>query len=334
MSATLPSSTLASDHTLPSADSCPVCGSGGAVPWLLAPDRFHGRKETYQLVRCMVCPMVWLRNPPKPEEMSYHYGEDYHKLITAAGEVDAFKRWRIPRNRVLSMIKGGSLLDLGCSSGAFLGTLKGGSWKLHGIEISPEEARAAEARSGAQVFVGEILDAPFAPNSFDVITCFHVLEHVYDPPSVVSKVWDWLKPGGFLYILIPNIDSLEARAFRSYWYGLELPRHLHHFSPISLKKLLSHNHFQEVLVRTPPDCYVENSICYVLDDLFSRCGILRRPLATPRPQPSLLWRIIRKGYRMGILWPFRQSAALIGRGSAIEAIFRKAGAERVGSRHQ
>ena len=323
MSVTFPSSTLASDQTLPSADSCPVCGSGGAVPWLRAPDRFHGRKETYPLVRCTACSMVWLQNPPKPEEMSYHYGADYHKLITTSGEVDTFKRWRIPRNRVLSMITGGSLLDLGCSSGAFLGTLKGGSWKLHGIEISSEEARTAEARSGAQVFVGEILDAPFAPNSFDVITCFHVLEHVYDPKRVAGKVWEWLKPGGIFYVQIPNIEALEAHIFHSYWYPLELPRHISHFCAASLRRLFASAGFEEILLRTQADCYVERSVNYFLRDMLTKLGRSRPPIAIAKNRPSIPWRVVRKAFRLGALWPFSRLAAATAYGSSIEAVFRK-----------
>ena len=65
--------------------------------------------------------------------------------------------------------------------------------------MSPTEAQKAEASSGAQVFVGDILDAPFSPLSFDVITCFHVLEHVYRPKDVVRTLWEWLRPGGILY---------------------------------------------------------------------------------------------------------------------------------------
>src|ERR1035438_10453930 len=74
-----------------------------------------------------------------------------------------------------------------------------------------------------------------AAESFDVITCFDVLEHLYEPRKVMARVGEWLKPGGIFYVLVPNVDSAEARAFGSYWHGLELPRHLFHYSPASLK---------------------------------------------------------------------------------------------------
>ena len=106
------------------------------------------------------------------------------------------------------------------------------------LPMSEDCAKTAEARSGARVFVGNILDAPFPPESFDVITWFDVLEYLYEPRRVMARVSEWLKPGGIFYVLVPNVDSAEARVFRSYWHGLELPRHLFHYSPASLSNSL------------------------------------------------------------------------------------------------
>jgi 2-polyprenyl-3-methyl-5-hydroxy-6-metoxy-1,4-benzoquinol methylase len=257
--------------------------------------------------------------------MPYHYGSDYHRAVVESGEVDLTKRWRHPRERVLEMCTGGTLLDIGCSSGGFLRTLKGKNWELHGIEISPEEARTAELSTGARVFVGNVVDAPFAPQTFDVITALHTLEHLYRPQEVVRKAWRWLKPGGVLYLQIPNIDGLEAHMFGSYWFGLELPRHLHHFSPASLRRLFASASFEEVLLSTLPDCYVEKSMRYVLDDLLLKVGIRRVPLALANHTPGVPWRVIRKSFRIGLLKPLRYFSAAFGRGPAIEAAFRKRG---------
>ena len=76
------------DEAVPShgAEPCPVCGQASAQEWLRAPDRFHGRQETYVLMRCPTCSLVWLSCPPKPSEMHLHYTDEYHKLISAAGD--------------------------------------------------------------------------------------------------------------------------------------------------------------------------------------------------------------------------------------------------------
>ena len=108
-------------------------------------------------------------------------------------------------------------------------------WELFGIEMSPDVARRAEKRTGAKIFVGDILDAPFPQGYFDVITCFHVFEHMYQPKEILEKVSYWLKPGGIFYMMVPNIHSAGGRTFKSYWYALELPRHLFHWSPKALR---------------------------------------------------------------------------------------------------
>jgi len=306
---------------------CPLCESTNIAAYLRAPDRFHLRKQVYQLIRCDFCSLVWQDSPPRPEEMSNHYGTDYHRVVVESVEVDLLKRWRHPRQRVLEMCKGGALLDIGCSSGGFLRTMKTEDWVLHGIEISPNEAKMAAESTGAQVFVGDILDAPFAPQTFDVITALHAMEHVYHPQQVFRKVWQWLKPGGILYLQVPNIEGLEAHIFGSYWFGLEMPRHLSHFSPKSMRLLASSTNFEEVLVATLPDCYVEKSLRYVLDDALIKAGIERTPLASANGSPSIPWRVVRKSFRLSVLLPFRRLAAGLGRGPAIEAAFRRPGSE-------
>jgi 2-polyprenyl-3-methyl-5-hydroxy-6-metoxy-1,4-benzoquinol methylase len=300
---------------------CPVCGQTGAFDWLKAPDRLHGRQEKYTLVRCPACSIVWLNNPPKPEQMHLHYTEAYDKLISAAGQ-NSPGRWGFRLEAIAQHKQSGALLDLGCSSGAFLELMRGESWKLYGIEMSAEVARTAEAKSGAEVFVGSILDAPFPPASFDVITCFDVLEHLYEPRRVMARVSEWLKPGGIFYVLVPNINSAEGRVFGSYWHGLELPRHLFHYSPASLKFLAKTAGLTEVSLETRRNPAVGTSLRYVWDDLFRAAGIHPTPVAY-RGEASLPWRAARKVVRGTILRALLAMAPLVGGGESIHAIFRK-----------
>jgi SAM-dependent methyltransferase len=253
--------------------------------------------------------------------MGDHYTDAYHKLISASG-VTAPHRWMLRKAALAPYKQGGTLLDLGCSSGSFLESLKGEPWKLYGIEMSADGAKTAAARSGAQVFVGDVQDAPFPRESFDVITCFDVLEHVYDPRRVMARVGEWLKPGGIFYVLVPNIDSAESRVFGSYWHGLELPRHISHFSPASLRSLAGTAGLSEVSVVTRRNPAVGTSLRYVLDDLFRAAGIRRRPTAY-LGAPRLPWRVARKVVRMTILRALLAMAPLAGGGESIHGIFRK-----------
>jgi SAM-dependent methyltransferase len=302
-------------------EPCPVCGQESALKWLRGPDRFHGRQEKYTLLRCPACSLVWLSHPPKAGEMHPHYTDAYHKLISAAGE-NSPVRWEDRKAALTPYKQSGALLDLGCSSGSFLEFISSESWKLYGVEMSAEGARTAEERSKAQVFVGDILDAPFPRESFDVITCFDVLEHLYEPRRVMARVGEWLKLGGIFYVLVPNVNSAEARVFGSYWHGLELPRHLFHYSPASLKFLAESAGLREVSLETRRNPAVGTSLRYVGDDVFSAVGIRRTPVAY-RGEASLPWRAARKLVRMTILRGLLAMAPLVGGGESIHAIFRK-----------
>jgi len=300
---------------------CPVCGASGAQLWLQAPDRFHGRSDQYTLARCPGCSIVWLVNAPQPHEMHAHYTDAYDHLISAAGE-GSVARWDFRVRAVEQLKSSGALLDLGCSSGAFLNLFGNGRWSLYGIEMSEESAKAAEARTGATVFAGEILDASFPPESFDIITCFDVLEHLYEPSRVLARVAEWLKPGGIFYILIPNIDSAEARIFKSYWHGLELPRHLFHYSPASLRFLVESAGLETLSLETRRNPAVGTSLRYWFDDLLRRVGVERTPVAY-RDEAGFAWRAARKIARETILRLLLALAPLAGGGESIHAIFRK-----------
>lgn len=302
-------------------EPCPVCGQTGARDWLCAPDRFHGRSDLYKLVRCPTCSLVRLSDPPRPEEMHLHYTADYHRLISSAGE-DSPARWRNRTETVMRFKQSGAILDLGCSSGGFLGTLHANPWKLFGIEMSADCAKQAEARLGARVFVGDITDAPFPPESFDVITCFDVLEHVYEPQRVLARVKEWLKPDGVFYVQVPNIDSAEARVFGGYWHGLELPRHLFHFSPASLGRLAAVAGLREVSLETRRNPAIGTSLRYIGDDLFRAIGLQRTPVAY-RGKAGLPWRALRKLVRLTLQQLLIAMAPLAGGGEAIHAVFRK-----------
>ena len=222
-----------------------ACRHAGVAPWTRPVPWQTGEVHAGALPACS---LVWLRDPPKPAEMHLHYTAAYHKLISAAGETSPV-RWEDRKAALTPYKQSGALLDLGCSSGSFLEFMGSESWKLYGVEMSAESARTAEERSKAQVFVGDILDAPFPRESFDVITCFDVLEHLYEPRRVMARVGEWLKPGGIFYVLVPNVNSAEARVFGSYWHGLELPRHLFHYTPASLKFLAESAGLRECVAR-------------------------------------------------------------------------------------
>lgn len=302
------------------ASQCPGGCSSHPSLLLRAPDRFHGRTDLYTLLRCPSCSLVWIDAPPAPAEMGLHYGADYDRSISSTGETA--ERWRGRCATIAKYKQGGRILDLGCSSGSFLSALPRDRWRLFGIEMSHQVAERARARCGATVFVGDVLDATFPPNYFDAITCIHVFEHVYRPKEVLLKVAEWLKPGGIFYTLMPNIDSAAFRFFRSYWYALELPRHLFHFSPRSLAHVADSAGLKTLSLKTERQIFFETSARYVLNDVLESVGIHRKPAATA-PPVGLPFRVVRKAFRLTLRPVLDAAIGLGGDKEIIEGIFQK-----------
>jgi SAM-dependent methyltransferase len=130
------------------------------------------------------------------------------------------------------------LLDVGCGSGSFLGVAQELGWRCAGIEIDAAAAEKAR-RFTPDVFVGDALAAPFAAGSFDVVTAFHVIEHVTDPVAVLARMLEWTAPGGRVIVEVPNAGGIGAALFGAAWSSLELPRHLWHFTPATLARLVT-----------------------------------------------------------------------------------------------
>jgi 2-polyprenyl-3-methyl-5-hydroxy-6-metoxy-1,4-benzoquinol methylase len=322
-SAVVPDSSLPAQASRPASTAmCAACGSDDARELLCAPDHFNGLRRSYALLRCPHCALVWLQNSPSPSDMPQHYGSEYDAFIKTATDSESGEHWRNVTTTLQRFKRGGALLDLGCGCGSFLATLDHQAWQLYGVEMSADSADAARKRTGAEVFTGDILAARFPAGHFDVITCLHVLEHVYDPVAVLRRAWSWLKPGGILLVEVPNIDAAERKLFRSFWYPLELPRHLYHFSSRSLRHLAALIGYREQHVIARRVSFFEHSSRYVVDASMRRLGIARPPLGTG-PPATLAWRVIRKALRLSVLLLISRTIALFGEGQIIEAVLQK-----------
>ena len=309
-------------HSASAKQDCISCGGDRTREFIAASDRFFARSNVYRLLQCESCSLVWLADPPEVSEMDRHYGPSYDQFIRKATDKESERHWRRAVDTVQRYSQGGRLLDLGCGSGSFLHCLRGGAWTLWGIEMSAAAAELARTRNHATILTDDVLQAPFPPEVFDVITCFHVFEHMTSPREVLAKVKEWLKPGGIFCVHVPNIKAAEKRLFRSYWYPLELPRHLFHFSPRSLRQLAQANGLEEVSVTTAKVSFVEYSTRYLVDEALRKAGV-PRPALAEAGDPPLPWRVVRKGLRLTALPVLNWLIGLTGEGSIIEAVFRK-----------
>jgi 2-polyprenyl-3-methyl-5-hydroxy-6-metoxy-1,4-benzoquinol methylase len=122
-------------------------------------------------------------------------------------------------------------------------------WQVTGVDISSVAVERVRSKLGLHALLGSLPQEALEPGSFDVITMWHSLEHVHEPLSVLCEARHLLAPGGRLLVAVPNIASLPFRWFGPAWYGLDLPRHLTHFSPATLGTLLMRAGFRILQVR-------------------------------------------------------------------------------------
>jgi SAM-dependent methyltransferase len=233
-------------------------------------DRLHGVPGDFDVVACPGCGLVQTSPRPTPAGIAAYYPDAYGpfhaprssgstglralmapagRLWMRAGELPYRLRYRPGRRPARPHRGAGRLLEVGTGAGAELARLVGAGWDAWGIEPDPAAAAAAAASSGLaadRVSVGGIQDADHPPRSFDRIRMVHVIEHLHDPRDGLLRARRWLRPGGTLVIRCPNFASVERRAFGRHWLGLDVPRHLYHFTGRTLGRLLHEAGFATV----------------------------------------------------------------------------------------
>jgi 2-polyprenyl-3-methyl-5-hydroxy-6-metoxy-1,4-benzoquinol methylase len=141
------------------------------------------------------------------------------------------------------------LLDFGCGSGGFLRRMQERGWEVMGVDSSESKVQRIRGEWRLPALVGSLPHSEIGEHSFDVITMRHSLEHVSQPLEVLKAAYRALAPGGKLVVAVPNIDSLPFKWFGRYWRGLDLPRHLTHFTPDTLHLMLARAGFEPGPVR-------------------------------------------------------------------------------------
>jgi SAM-dependent methyltransferase len=196
---------------------------------------------------------MYLRPRPGPAEIGGYYADDYAPFRPAVeDERWGLMRWMrrrklAGRRRMVERYSGlatGRILDVGCATGLFLHEMALAGWQADGVEPMASAADYARQRFGLPVFEGMIEDAPYPPASFDVVTFWDVLEHVFSPAHTLHRTAALLRPGGLLAINAPNWDSYERAWFGRYWIGLDPPRHLYVFTRATLTALLEQSGFR------------------------------------------------------------------------------------------
>lgn len=216
--------------------TCPLCQFCGAVRDFKETEH-HGK--VYSIHECRVCTNAFLAPQPDDKTLYQLYKTGEYRLSDGrrfhAGIERVITLFRLRQVRRIKRLKSpGTILDIGCGRGYFLHLMQKSGWTVKGVELNNETASYASDVYGIPVSTS--LD--FAPESFDVITINHVLEHIPNPLELLAACRELLHPEGILIIAVPNLDSLQSRIGGAAWFHLDIPRHLFHFSENGLRQLL------------------------------------------------------------------------------------------------
>jgi len=237
-------------------EHCPVCQKEDFKNFMVVKDNAVS-KESFVIVQCENCSFKFTN--PRPDEASigrYYASENYiSHSNTNQGLTN--KAYRVVRSITLRqkvdlinkfVPQKGNMLDYGCGTGHFLEACQKNGWQIAGFE--PNEI----ARQQAATLTGTIIEAiditKFAPESFEMITLWHVLEHIHQLNETVKNILSLLKPQGYILIAVPNADSLDAQKYKENWAAYDVPRHLYHFTQSTMKRFLKKHKLN--LVQTLP----------------------------------------------------------------------------------
>jgi SAM-dependent methyltransferase len=226
---------------------CDFCGSAAQERVFDAPG-FDAKGESFKLVRCQECSLVWVSPLPEPEALGEYYSADYY----GAGEVKfnpileglvrfanrARAKQLIDKLDTASSAEPRRVLDIGQGRGNFLKAMKRQGFACVGTELASFDSADSE---GITTLRGEVQNLDLEPGSFDAVTIWHVLEHVRKPREVIQTMARVLKPNGWAQIAVPYFGSTQAKVFGPNWFHLDLPRHLYHFTDSALLTELKRN---------------------------------------------------------------------------------------------
>lgn len=239
--------------------TCDICGGTHQELMFTGSDRLFGIEGEFPLVRCQDCGLIFVSPRPTYAEMARFYPQDDYDLYNkAAGlkdrSMDELGRLLGPRKGKIDKYQpAGRLLDIGFGDGSFLYFMKECGWEVAGVDFNEKMVGMVKEEIGIDARVGELEDADFAKEAFDVVTLWGVLEHVQSPRRTIEEIGRITPDGALLVIYTQNASASEARWLGQDWFIYEVPRHLYSFTPDSLAKLLAPAGFSvvETVFETP-----------------------------------------------------------------------------------
>lgn len=281
--------------------TCPACGSSDLRGFALG--------DGHELRRCAACATVSAGEYADPSEVyvdGYMFGQagGFGLDVRAPAFQDYLRRVAARRVRIVGRATGhrhGDWLDVGAGTGELLAAARDRGWRVQGVE--PERTAAEMARGRGLAVVGsELADSGLPERSFDVVSAFHVLEHIADSRAFLRLLARWTRPGGHVVVEVPNFAAYQRRALGPRWPHLRPREHLVHFTPATLAATARAAGLQPVAVRSPVYVGPPQDLVQALWDLGRPAGRLRRALTAVSPAPDaagatrpgpLAWAVLR-----------------------------------------
>ncbi|MCR5659735.1 MAG: methyltransferase domain-containing protein [Bacteroidales bacterium] len=227
--------------------NCPWCNSEKTQTYIWVKDEFL-TKEEFQIQECLNCGLLFTEPRPSKDKIGdYYKSEEYYshqenkkgfipKLYESIKAVNLKHKYKIATNSKSV----GNLLDIGCGVGDFIHTAEEQGWQCTGVEPSQDAKAIAKKRIKAEILSSEDLEQ--IPNeTFDIITMWHVLEHVDELKWQMTQLQRLIKKGGRIVIALPNYKSYDATFYKEKWAAYDVPRHLNHFNKDTLVKIFKTN---------------------------------------------------------------------------------------------
>ena len=245
-------------------DKCPLCGKSHFTKTMTCVDHY-ATGESFDLFRCNDCGFLFTQNVPVEAEIGRYYeSPDYiSHTDTHKGLMNQIYHWvrkymlgrkaRLVKQR--SGLKQGRLLDIGTGTGYFPHTMQEKGWKVSAIEKSPQARQFAKEHFKLDVNGPEKL-AAYPGQSFDVVTLWHVMEHLEHLNDTWETLSHILKDSGTLIVAVPNPTSFDAKRYKQMWAAYDVPRHLWHFSPSTMQQFgMKHGFVLEERLPMPFDAF-------------------------------------------------------------------------------
>ena len=210
-------------------------------------------KEIFEIWQCASCTLRFTQDAPGENEIApYYKSETYISHSNSSkGFVNSIylfvRRFTLRSKRKLiervTGLKKGTILDVGAGTGAFLREMQKAGWYVEGVEPDSEAIKKAASLHGIIVKKSDEL-FQLTENGYDVITLWHVLEHVHQLHEYIEQLKLLCKPKGRIFIAVPNYTSNDGEHYGSAWAAYDVPRHLYHFSPAAMNTLMDEHGFK------------------------------------------------------------------------------------------